>query len=122
MPLGLPAYSIEFPSLVNMKTGIITDNSFYKNGRAILFPVYKSSFERTDNIYDDIFSNLESAAYKDLMIMWITDISRCIDYLETRDDIDINKIAYVGTSLGAANGAIIPAVEKSDVQMTPVSD
>jgi cephalosporin-C deacetylase-like acetyl esterase len=47
-----------------------------------------------------------------MMIMWIKDIGRCIDYLETRDDINSEKIAYTGVSLGAANGAIIPAVEK----------
>ena len=44
--------------------------------------------------------------------MWVKDVGRCIDYLETREDIDTDKIAYIGVSLGAANGAIIPAVEK----------
>jgi hypothetical protein len=92
--------------------GFMTYNNLYKTGRAVLFPVYKSSFERFDGTYEDILSHLGTTAYKDLMIMWVKDVSRCIDYLETRDDIDINKIAYGGVSLGAANGAIIPAVEK----------
>jgi class 3 adenylate cyclase/predicted esterase len=96
----------------NFVDGFMTDNSFYKNGRAILLPVYKSALERSDRKFLDIFNKVESTAYKDIMIMWVKDVSRCIDYLETRDDIDADKIAYAGVSLGAANGAIIPAVEK----------
>ena len=90
----------------------MTNNSYYKNGRAVLFPVYKSSFERSDDTYEDILNHVGTTAHKDLMIMWVKDVNRCIDYLETRDEIDIDKIAYAGVSLGAANGAIIPAVEK----------
>lgn len=90
----------------------MANNSFYKNGRAVIFPIYKSSLERSDGTFDKILTNMESTAYKDLMIMWVKDVSRCIDYLESRDDINSDKIAYMGVSLGAANGAIIPAVEK----------
>jgi class 3 adenylate cyclase len=90
----------------------IMGNSFYKNGRAILFPVYKMALERSDGTFFEKFRNMESTSYKDLMIMWIKDIERCIDYLETRNDINSEAIAYAGVSLGAANGAIIPAVEK----------
>jgi len=92
--------------------GFMRNNSFYKNGRAIVFPIYKSALERQDRTFGAGSYGFESTAYKDLFIMWVKDVSRCIDYLETRDDIDSDKIAYVGVSLGAANGAIIPAVEK----------
>jgi cephalosporin-C deacetylase-like acetyl esterase len=44
--------------------------------------------------------------------MWAKDLSRSIDYLETRDDIDTSKLAYFGASWGGAMGAIMPAVEK----------
>ena len=90
----------------------MTNNAFSKNGRAVIFPIYKSALERSDKTFFNILNNMESTAYKDLMIMWIKDVSRCIDYLETRTDINTDKIGYVGVSLGAANGAIIPAVEK----------
>lgn len=46
------------------------------------------------------------------MIMWAKDLSLTIDYLETRDDIDADKIAYYGVSWGASMGAIMPSVEK----------
>jgi dienelactone hydrolase len=39
------------------------------------------------------------------------DLGRCIDYLETRDDIDSGRIAYYGMSWGASNGPIMLAVE-----------
>jgi dienelactone hydrolase len=38
-------------------------------------------------------------------------LGRSIDYLETRPDIDHNKIGYYGFSWGAAMGALMPAVE-----------
>jgi dipeptidyl aminopeptidase/acylaminoacyl peptidase len=33
--------------------------------------------------------------------MWWKDLSRSVDYLETRNDIDHDKIGYVGSSWGA---------------------
>jgi class 3 adenylate cyclase len=105
-------YPFELSDSKGFMNRFMTNNSYYKNGRAVLFPVYKSSFERSDDTYEDILNHVETTAHKDLMIMWVKDVYRCIDYLETRDEIDIDKIAYAGVSLGAANGAIIPAVEK----------
>jgi predicted esterase len=39
-------------------------------------------------------------------------LGRSIDYLETRSDIDRQKLAYEGYSWGAAMGAILPAMEE----------
>ena len=36
---------------------------------------------------------------------------RTVDYLETQDDIDIDRLAYYGFSWGGRMGGIIPAVE-----------
>ena len=44
--------------------------------------------------------------------MWAKDLSRSIDYLETREDIDTNKLAYYGFSWGSYLGAFFLAVEK----------
>ena len=41
----------------------------------------------------------------------VKDFRRSIDYLETRDDINTDKIAFYGMSWGAAAGTIISAVE-----------
>ena len=85
-----------------------------KNGRAALYPVYKGTFERgNDTLTALLYSNdLNSHQYVDLFIQDVKDFRRCVDYLETRPDIDSQKIAYYGMSWGAALGAYIPAVEE----------
>ena len=44
--------------------------------------------------------------------MWRKDIGRTIDYLETRKDMQSDKIGYVGWSWGGFMGGIMPAIEK----------
>jgi eukaryotic-like serine/threonine-protein kinase len=81
-----------------------------KSGRAVLFPVYKGTFERGGGPKPIYWPNT-SSTYRDNVIFWSKDLGRSIDYLETRSDIKINKLAYEGYSWGAAMGAILPAVE-----------
>ncbi len=45
------------------------------------------------------------------MIKWVQDVSRGIDYLETREDIDATKVALFGYSWGGAMAPIVTAVE-----------
>jgi dienelactone hydrolase len=46
-------------------------------------------------------------------IQLVKDFKRCIDYLETRPDIDSDRLAYYGMSWGGGwPGVIIPAVEE----------
>jgi dienelactone hydrolase/predicted Ser/Thr protein kinase len=82
-----------------------------KSDRAVLYPVYKGTFERGDPALIPIHGGEESRAYTEFLIQVVKDFSRCIDYLETRADIDSNRIAYYGMSWGGGLGAIIPAVE-----------
>lgn len=84
-----------------------------KNGRAVLFPVYKGTFERgSDSLTAVLYGDMRSRQYTDVFVQVIKDFRRCIDYLETRPDIDGTKLAYYGMSWGAELGAIIPAVEE----------
>ena len=80
-----------------------------RDGRAVLYPLYKSTFERGDGLKTDVPT--ETSTYRDHAIMWVKDVSRSIDYLETRPDIDCSKLAYYGVSWGGALGAIVPALE-----------
>ena len=80
-----------------------------KSGRAVLFPIYQSTFERGDDLKSDNVDMTNS--YKDHVIMWVKDVSRSIDYLETRKDLDCSKLAFYGVSWGGAMGAIVPAIE-----------
>ena len=80
-----------------------------KSGRAIAFPILKGTFDRSDGLKTprpDMTNN-----YRDHVIDWVKDVARSIDYLETRPDIDSNKIGYTGFSWGAAMAAVVPAVE-----------
>jgi pimeloyl-ACP methyl ester carboxylesterase len=81
-----------------------------KSGRALILPIYKGTFDRQDGLHSNLPS--ESVAYKDHVIMWARDISRTIDYLETRQDMRADRTAYLGVSWGGLLGAIVPAVEK----------
>jgi dienelactone hydrolase len=80
-----------------------------KSGYAVLYPVYKSTFERGDDLKSDIPDSTHF--YKEHVIMWVKDLRRSIDYLETRNDIDSHRLAYFGYSWGSMLGAIIAAVE-----------
>ena len=80
-----------------------------KSERALMFPVDKGTFERGDDLKSD-YPNTTSS-YRDHVIAWSKDLGRSIDYLETRPEIDRNKLAYQGFSWGGAMGAVLPAVE-----------
>jgi serine/threonine protein kinase/formylglycine-generating enzyme required for sulfatase activity/dienelactone hydrolase len=81
-----------------------------KSGRAVLFPIYKGTFERGSGLKPIYWPNT-SSTYRDNVIFWSKDLSRSIDYLETRQDINRNALAYEGQSWGAAMGGLLPAVE-----------
>jgi serine/threonine protein kinase/dienelactone hydrolase len=84
-----------------------------KSGRAAVYPVYKGTFERGNSSLCTILDGQwNSHQYTELFIQEVKDFKRCIDYLETRPDIDSGRIAYYGMSWGGELGAIIPAVEE----------
>jgi formylglycine-generating enzyme required for sulfatase activity len=85
-----------------------------RNGRAVLYPIYKGTFERGGPDYIttlQVPANMQTYAYTELMVQEVKDLRRSIDYLQIRPDIDSQKIAYLGMSWGAFMGSIIPAVE-----------
>jgi dienelactone hydrolase len=82
---------------------------FLKTGRAVMFPIYKGTFERGTELDTDYPQ--ETVFYKDHVIMWGKDLARSIDYMESREDLDTSKLAYYGTSWGGVTGTILPAVE-----------
>jgi len=81
-----------------------------RSGRALIYPVYKGTYERRSDMQSDLqeASNL----YRDHVIAWSKDIGRTIDYLETRSDIDTERLAYLGFSWGGAMGPVMTAVEQ----------
>ena len=80
-----------------------------KNGRAALYPVYKGTMERNFIRPTPWANTYRQTEYR---IQLVKDFKRCIDYLETRQDIDSNKLAYYGISWGGNwPASIFPAVE-----------
>lgn len=75
-----------------------------------MIPIYKGTNERHDELKSDLPD--ETVFYKDHLIMWRKDIGRSIDYLETRKDIQVDKLGYLGWSWGGYMGGIMPAIEK----------
>jgi cephalosporin-C deacetylase-like acetyl esterase len=111
---------IFFPGGGAAREGSIKDNLhvfwffdfILKNGRAVMFPVYKGTFERNNGLTNEMRWPNQSHGHTEYLIKWVKDLSRSIDYLETRPDIDSNKLVYFGQSWGGHLGAIIPAVEE----------
>ena len=93
------------PTVINSRLLFIM-----KSGRALIFPIYKGTYERQDDLKSD--QQDTTVLYKDHVIMWVKEYSRTIDYLETRKDMQADKVAYLGISWGGFMGGIIPAIEK----------
>jgi predicted esterase len=84
-------------------------DAILRSGRAVLYPVYKGTYERGDGMESDVADT--TSTWRDHVIMWTKDASRAIDYADTRPELDHSKLAYYGYSWGAVMGAIVPAVE-----------
>jgi Dipeptidyl aminopeptidases/acylaminoacyl-peptidases len=78
-----------------------------QSGRAVIYPIYKGTYER--NMGSD--PQWGKSWERDLIIQWAKDLSRSIDYLETRPDIDTGRLAYFGLSLGGFYGPIFTQVD-----------
>ncbi|MEJ2515915.1 MAG: SUMF1/EgtB/PvdO family nonheme iron enzyme [Gammaproteobacteria bacterium] len=78
-----------------------------RSGRAVLYPVYKNMFER--KIPGWAWS---PASRRDVLIQWSKDLGRSIDYVESREDLDSERIAFYGLSLGAVYGTVLTALER----------
>lgn len=84
-------------------SSILGDIKFFdyiaQSGRAVLYPIYQGMYERNRIPPWPLTHELMSEQFNDL--------SRSVQYLGTRSDIDSNKLAYVGVSLGSAEGVIL---------------
>ncbi|HSF18640.1 MAG TPA: protein kinase [Vicinamibacteria bacterium] len=81
---------------------------YVKSGRAFVWPIYKGTYERRDGFVP----YAPAGSIRDHMILWSKDLGRTLDYLETREDIDSARRAYVGFSFGAWRGPIFLAVDE----------
>ncbi len=83
-----------------------------KDGRAVLYPVLKGSFERGGVPGGNVIEVARRIFLSnDLLAMQIKDVSRSIDYLQSRPDIVVDKIGFLGVSGGAFMGPLACASE-----------
>jgi predicted esterase len=74
---------------------------FVRTGRAVVYPVYRGTYERGPNPPDP-----------DPGLKQLQDLARTIEYLKTRPDIDTERLAYLGLSWGAGMGAHLTPEER----------
>jgi dienelactone hydrolase len=72
-----------------------------RTGRLVIAPVLKGAYERhTPEFNSDTPKG--STLWRDYVVAWHKDIARTIDYLQTRPDVDHERIGFMGFSRGAA--------------------
>ena len=72
-----------------------------QSGRAVVYPVYQETYERR------IRNAMPGSAFgRAISVQRAQDLGRALDYLETRPDIARDKWAYLGVSMGAAEGVV----------------
>jgi pimeloyl-ACP methyl ester carboxylesterase len=83
---------------------------FLHSGRAVFVAVVEGMTER-DLRADWEWPDKETVAHRELMVRDAVDQRRGIDYLATRDDIDMHKIVCMGLSMGGSD-LMMMAVEE----------
>jgi formylglycine-generating enzyme required for sulfatase activity/dienelactone hydrolase len=77
-------------------------------GRACIVPIWKGSYERSDGFHP---LQTEWPSYREHVIQWVSELRQSINYLETRDDVARERIAYQGISNGAIWAPVFLALE-----------
>ncbi len=102
-----------FPGLGSHRSNSMADMNvdsridfFLKSGRAVIWPVYYSSHGRGRINIQNV--NEWKETYKNI----ITDVRITVDYLQTRNDIDFERIVFYGSSWGGAVAPYILATEE----------
>jgi predicted esterase len=95
-----------------------------RSGRVVVQPVFKGTFDRDDTdfsiTYDRLWGTPESSKstwYRDITIEWVQELSRTIDYLEVRDDIDTDRLGFYGFSWGGWMAPIVLVVEEQRIDV-----
>jgi dienelactone hydrolase len=102
--LFFPSANVEF--IPDNKGGTaLGDIKFFdyivQSGRAVVYPTYQDIYERRV-----LYSHPSGAQNIQLTTDQYKDAARTLDYLATRPDVDSSKFAYLGVSMGSAEGMI----------------
>lgn len=102
--LFFPSARIDFIA-DNQNGKALGDTQFFdyvvQSGRAVAYPIYQDTYERRL-----LYSLPRGSQSIQLTTDRYKDVARTLDYLATRSDIDNSKLAYLGVSMGSAEGII----------------
>jgi cephalosporin-C deacetylase-like acetyl esterase len=84
--------------------------SFLRSGRAVFAVVLRGYLER-DRPADWAPPDRELTEYLEMMAEHVIDLRRGLDYVQTRNDLDAGRIAYMSASAGGILMAL-PAIER----------
>ena len=108
---------IEFPSAwaifsdgLKISNDIIKEKKYLLDeGYSIIMPVYYNTWEREKPL-KDWWPN-ETEEYKSTIVKIGKDFKRVIDYLETKENLDFEKLSYMGYSWGSVTSNILLAID-----------
>ena len=84
---------------------------FLKNGYAVLRIDFSQHGERKNDVYDFSLTGSYKNWSRDIISQTVFDLRRAVDFIETRKELDSQKIGYYGISLGGITGTIFCGVE-----------
>jgi dienelactone hydrolase len=90
-----------------------------KSGRVVAQPIFKGTYDRDDAdfsiTYDSFWSAPETpntTRHRNLTIEHLQELSRTIDYLEIREDINTDRLGFYGFSWGGWIAPIVLVLEE----------
>ncbi len=100
-----------FRGPANRLSGLNNVEMFVRMKRAVVYPEYAGSYSRSTGVIPELFQPNDSAIWRDHVIKWSKDVSRALDYINTRPDLKSDAVAYAGYSRGTILGVVILGVE-----------
>lgn len=84
----------------------------HKNGYAVFRIDISKHGDRFENKYDLDFTGNTKYWSREIITQTVFDLRRAIDFIESRDELDRDKIGFLGISLGGITGTIFCGVEE----------
>lgn len=86
------------------------------SGRALVLPIWANSYERYRARLPEVGPAENPRFELELALQFHDDTLRVVDYLQSRDDVDPDRIAYIGNSLGAMSIAAIALTSEKRIR------
>lgn len=86
-------------------TGWQVPEMLIRGGRAVLYPIWNGSFERSDGL------DSTRAYLREHLPQWVSEMRQSVEFLRSRKEVDADRIGYFGYSFGAAWAPNLLAME-----------